>query len=48
MLKANHINYKHKEFFILNEVEITLNYGEFLVIVGPNGAGKSSLFWQMK
>ena len=43
MLKANHINYKHKEFFILNEVEITLNYGEFLVIVGPNGAGKSSL-----
>ncbi|MDF2551264.1 MAG: heme transporter ATP-binding protein [Chryseobacterium sp.] len=43
MLKANHINYKHKEFFILDEVDVSLNYGEFLAIVGPNGAGKSSL-----
>ncbi len=43
MLKAEQISYKHKEFFILNEVDVTLGYGEFLVIVGPNGAGKSSL-----
>lgn len=43
MLKAGHINFKHKEFFILDEVDVSLNYGEFLAIVGPNGAGKSSL-----
>lgn len=43
MLKANQINYKHKEFFILDEVDVSLGYGEFLAIVGPNGAGKSSL-----
>lgn len=43
MLRANQISYKHKEFFILDEVDVSLNYGEFLAIVGPNGAGKSSL-----
>lgn len=43
MLKADQINYKHKEFFILDEVDVSLDYGEFLAIVGPNGAGKSSL-----
>jgi iron complex transport system ATP-binding protein len=43
MIKAQQINYKHKEFFILNEVDVTLGFGEFLAIVGPNGAGKSSL-----
>ncbi|WP_312394680.1 heme ABC transporter ATP-binding protein [Chryseobacterium sp.] len=43
MVKAEQISYKHKDFFILNEVDVTLGYGEFLAIVGPNGAGKSSL-----
>ncbi|MCU7616002.1 heme ABC transporter ATP-binding protein [Chryseobacterium sp. PBS4-4] len=43
MIKAQQINYRHKEFFILNEVDVTLGFGEFLAIVGPNGAGKSSL-----
>ncbi|RZJ43238.1 MAG: heme ABC transporter ATP-binding protein [Chryseobacterium sp.] len=37
------MNYKHKEFFILDDVDVSLDYGEFLAIVGPNGAGKSSL-----
>lgn len=43
MVKAQQISYKHKDFYILNEVDVTLGYGEFLAIVGPNGAGKSSL-----
>lgn len=43
MLKARQIDYRHKEFFILNDVDVTLDYGDFLAIVGPNGAGKSSL-----
>lgn len=43
MLQARKIDYKHKEFFILNDVDVSLNYGDFLAIVGPNGAGKSSL-----
>ncbi len=43
MIKAHQISYKHKEFHILDSVDVHLGYGEFLAIVGPNGAGKSSL-----
>jgi len=43
MIKAHQINYKHKEFRILDGIDVSLEYGEFLAIVGPNGAGKSSL-----
>lgn len=43
MIKAHQISYKHKEFHILDSVDVQLEYGEFLAIVGPNGAGKSSL-----
>lgn len=43
MIKAHQINYKHREFHILDSVDVHLGYGEFLAIVGPNGAGKSSL-----
>lgn len=43
MIKAKQISYKFKDFHILNEVDVTLGFGEFLAIVGPNGAGKSSL-----
>ncbi|WP_312901253.1 ATP-binding cassette domain-containing protein, partial [Chryseobacterium taichungense] len=43
MITAHQISYKHKEFHILDAVDVHLQYGEFLAIVGPNGAGKSSL-----
>lgn len=43
MIKAHQISYSHKEFHILDAVDVHLEYGEFLAIVGPNGAGKSSL-----
>lgn len=43
MLEACKISYAHKKFSILENIDVSVNYGEMLVIVGPNGAGKSTL-----
>ena len=43
MLEASKISYSHKKISILENIDVTINYGELLVIVGPNGAGKSTL-----
>jgi iron complex transport system ATP-binding protein len=43
MLEAQNIHYAHKKFSILEDISVSVNYGELLVIVGPNGAGKSTL-----
>lgn len=43
MIKGNQISYSHKKYSILNNIDISVEYGEFLAIVGPNGAGKSTL-----
>ena len=43
MLEAQNISYAHRKFTILENIDVSVNYGELLVIVGPNGAGKSTL-----
>jgi len=43
MLKGNQISYSHKKYSILNKIDVSVGFGEFLAIVGPNGAGKSTL-----
>ena len=43
MLEAQNISYAHRKFSILDNIDVSVNYGELLVIVGPNGAGKSTL-----
>jgi len=43
MIKGNNITYSHKNFPILNNINLQVEFGEFLAIVGPNGAGKSTL-----
>ena len=43
MLTAQNISYAHKKFTLLENIDVSVSYGELLVIVGPNGAGKSTL-----
>lgn len=43
MIEAHKICYSHRKFAILDNIDVSVNYGELLVIVGPNGAGKSTL-----
>lgn len=43
MIEAYKISYAHKKYPILSDIDVSVNYGELLVIVGPNGAGKSTL-----
>lgn len=43
MLTAKNLSVSHRSFQILNQVDISADQGELLVIIGPNGAGKSTL-----
>ena len=43
MIKGQNLSFSHKNFQILKEIDLKVEFGEFLAIVGPNGAGKSTL-----
>lgn len=43
MIEAKKISFSHRKFKLLDEVELSVEKGELLVIIGPNGAGKSTL-----
>lgn len=43
MIEIKDLNYKKNGLFILKDVNLTLNDGEFAGVLGPNGAGKSTL-----
>ncbi|CAM2995323.1 heme ABC transporter ATP-binding protein [Moritella viscosa] len=44
VLHCQQLNYNIAGKCIFNDLNLTLDEGEFLAVLGPNGAGKSSLF----
>ena len=44
VLHCQQLNYRIAGKCIFNDLNLTLEEGEFLAVLGPNGAGKSSLF----
>ena len=43
VLNIRNVNKKFGNVNVLNDININLNKGEFLVLVGPSGCGKSTL-----
>lgn len=43
MLTAANLSYQIGPHQLINNISLTINQGELVVIIGPNGAGKSSL-----
>ena len=37
------VGQKHQRFFVLNDIHLNVESGEFITIMGPSGAGKSTL-----
>jgi len=43
VVELEHVNIQFGNRIIMNDVNMTVNEGEFIAILGPNGAGKSTL-----
>jgi branched-chain amino acid transport system ATP-binding protein len=44
VMSTEHLGLQIRGAVIVDDVSLTVNEGEFLVIIGPNGAGKTTLF----
>lgn len=42
-IRLENVSYKYKDKYTLSNINLTLNRGEFAVVMGYNGAGKSTL-----
>ena len=43
MLRANHVTVRYGEKTVVDDLSLTLEEGQWLMLAGPNGAGKTSL-----
>lgn len=43
ILELDHVSFKRGNRFIVNEMSVSLQAGQFIGLIGPNGTGKSTL-----
>lgn len=45
VIKVNNLSFKYNEDYILKDINITINEGEFVLLTGGSGEGKSTLIY---
>ena len=43
MIQLNHVKFGYSDTDVLEEIDLTINEGEYVVLTGENGSGKSTL-----
>ena len=43
MIQLNHVKFGYSDTEVLDEINLTINEGEYVVLTGENGSGKSTL-----
>ena len=43
MIQLNHVKFGYSDTEVLDEINLTINEGEYVVLIGENGSGKSTL-----
>jgi len=43
MIQIDHLTFAYEERTVLDDIQLTVNQGEFWGLIGPNGSGKSTL-----
>ena len=43
LVEMDHVSFKYDKEWVVKDVDLSINEGQFLGLVGPNGSGKSTL-----
>ncbi len=43
VIEVKNLSFKYEDKVILENIDLTINEGDFVAFVGPNGSGKSTL-----
>jgi zinc transport system ATP-binding protein len=43
LIEIEHVTYGYEERAVLEDVSLSITYGDFILVIGPNGGGKTTL-----